>query len=696
MSRAGILLRQARRAAVVGVVLALLPWWLFTHAAIDAGNWQWRPWFDLPALLLLALLAAVAVRGRSRRWLSLRLDRRREFEDSSALLWQHTEPGSLPDLQRARLQSRVAAVDAATLGFGPPWRLLFANALAAGGFALVLLLWLQPRADPVPSATAPVASTDPGLPQLMGQRLTIQPPAYTGLPPQTVDTLDAALPEGALLRWRLQFAPPPASAALRFLDGEELPLAPVDGSWQAERRIERATRYRLLVDGELLEPQAPAARLDVTADQPPTIVVSAPAQTLTLLEAATPVELLFEAGDDYGLGAAELRLTLAQGDGENVQVSERRLALRGEGSNTLQRFRQRIDLAALGFARGDDLILRIVVADNRALAPQATQSPAYILRWPSPPTAEVEGFDGLVQRTLPAYFRSQRQIIIDSEALLERRPELAADDFVQRSDAIGVDQRLLRLRYGQFLGEEAEGGAVAALPEGHSHDDGHDHGEHEAAAGADEAQALMAQFGHLHDQAEAATLFDPATRELLRAALREMWQSELHLRQGAPQLALPYQYRALDFIKQVQQANRVYLARVGLELPPIDFGRRLGGDRSALRPRADPLPDPAREPDPAEALWRALAPDAGREPRIAALAAFAAHLRQRHGEARDALALQEALEAMQRDPDCAACREALRRELWPLLPPATAGVVLRPPPNEAGRRYLEALEEPAR
>ena len=74
--------------------------------------------------------------------------------------------------------------------------------------------------------------------------------------------------------------------------------------------------------------------------------------------------------------------------------------------------------------------------------------------------AEGTGVEDLVQKAMPAYFRSQRQIIIDAEALLKEKPKLAQEKFVQRSDNIGVDQRLLRLRYGQFLGEESEGAAV--------------------------------------------------------------------------------------------------------------------------------------------------------------------------------------------------------------------------------------------
>src|SRR5690606_33480196 len=133
-------------------------------------------------------------------------------------------------------------------------------------------------------------------------------------------------------------------------------------------------------------------------------------------------------------------------------------------------------------------------------------------------------------------------------------------------------------------GDPPTGDPPSAAHDGHAHD-------HAAAPGAPVASGfgevgdVLEEFGHTHDIAEAATLLDPETREILRGALREMWQSELHLRQAAPRQALPYANRALELIKQVQQAERIYLQRVGTRLPPIDESRRLGGDRDGLRDR---------------------------------------------------------------------------------------------------------------
>src|SRR5690606_29835618 len=160
----------------------------------------------------------------------------------------------------------------------------------------------------------------------------------------------------------------------------------------------------------------------------------------------------------------------------------------------------RLRPADFGLQRGEDLVARLEVTDNRAPQPQLARSASVILRWPPEPVLGAEGLDGLARQVLPAYFRSQRQIIIDAEALLKERPRLASDEFERRSDLIGVDQRLLRLRYGQFLGEESEGGnalPTSDLPtrdlpaadghgedagDAHAHDDGpaQDHGhDHE-------------------------------------------------------------------------------------------------------------------------------------------------------------------------------------------------------------------------
>lgn len=699
------LLASLRRRDALAAALPLLPWLLAISvlAALDAGG---------PASAL--ALGALLIFGWRLRWLRLQWrrhdpgwllgrlqDLRPELEDSADLI--QADPallGPVPRLQRERVLQRLRQRALPSLRAELPWRLVTVMTMLAGLTLTATLQVPDPpeplRADRAEPAQAPAA-------QRLDVSLRITPPAYTGRPSRQGNRLTVEVEQDSRLVWSLGFAVTPQSVRLAFVDGSLLPLVAEGERFVGERTIAAATLYRLEIDG------APALdgelqRIDVIADRAPQLRLLAPERTLTLADPAQRVWTLhLEAEDDYGLQDAELTLTLAQGSGEQVTVSERRLRLRGEGDARQRSYRHQADLGALGYGRGDDLIARFEVRDNRSPEAQLSRSPALILRWPYRPSADGTGVEGLVQRTLPAYFRSQRQIIIDTEALIAEQPRLEEGALLGRSDAIGVDQRILRLRYGQFLGEESESGALpgSGPPAGdpdahegdaqHDHDHDHDHGEEAGGAdddaGLDEAGSLIAEYGHMHDIAEAATLLDPKTKALLRAALREMWAAEGQLRLGRPAAALPFEYRALELIKQVQQANRIYLARVGLELPAVDFSRRLSGER---RPRglvADPLRSSHDEHEPLRGWWLALQGD-GEVP----LAAIGAWLRGAPDALADPLAALTELDALGRRPDCQPCRQRLAALLWPRLPQPAAGALPRADGGAAGAAYLDALQ----
>ncbi|MFA4665993.1 hypothetical protein P2A91_13180 [Xanthomonas perforans] len=745
--------QAARRRQAAGVLLFGLPW-----AALPAAlAWRAGAQVAIVVLLLLGLLALggaalLAARRLDQAWLIRRLDRDADLEDSSDLLFAPiAQLGPLQALQRQRLEQRLRSTPRDLRPAWPwrrawPWSVL--GVLACGA----LLLWPQPATQRTPPTDRVAAARDSsGAPTLRQAQLRSSPPAYTGLPAARLPGLDAKVPAGTRLNWQLQVSPAPRSVALRLTDGHTVALAREGSSetWQGHWVAERATLYRILIDGAPADRQL--HRLDVLPDRPPQVRVLAPEQSLVLWSPANRSwTLRFEASDDYAVAAsAELRLTLAQGSGENITFSTQRHTLTGSGPARQRGFATTVQPQALGMAAGDDLIAQLIVHDTRQPGPQEGRSASVILRLPPPEQTMAAGMEASVKQTLPAYFRSQRQIIIDAQALLKEKPRLDAASFLKRSDAIGVDQRLLRLRYGQFLGEESEGApqgpptadapptsdapaddlptadmptadapsAPAAASDTHAaHDhDAHDHAhaahasEPGAAAlddhdhdhgGSDgrperssfgQAENVLAEFGHTHDHAEAATLLDPQTRALLRAALDQMWQSEGELRQGHPERALPYANKALGFIKQVQQAERIYLARVGTQLPPIDPSRRLSGDRAGLGDRAAGL-DTRPAPDPsALQLWDALG-EAAPVP-DATLACYAQWLQTQQGRLHDPLGLAAAVETLRTEPDCARCRTQLRAQVWRTLLAPPAAPPRRDAPDPRGQRYLDALRQ---
>ncbi len=703
------------------VALAGIAGWRFSDvlAAVLAS---------LAVLMLLVVGAWWRARRFDQRWLVRQLDAQRaDLEDSSELLLAAPATlNPLQQLQRTRLQQRLGSGNAPELRAAWSSSRIIATWIAGALGIAALLLWPSPQATSNRLASSAQASpVIAGVPRLVAQRLRITPPGYTGLPIRHEASLEAKAPQGSQLQWTLHFKPQPQAAELVFHDGTRLALVRDGEDWSADRRLDRSVLYR--VQPRTAQPQAATRlyRLDAIADRPPQIKVITPDRSLSLV---TPGQrrwpLLFEVSDDHGVAAsAQLRITLAQGEGENITFREQTLTVRGSGNASLKRFSPQLDLAALGLATGDDLVAQLSVRDNRAPTPQVVRSPSLILRWPSSLGNESTGLDAMVKKVLPAYFRSQRQIIIDAEALLKQKQKLAADTFVQRSDAIGVDQRILRLRYGQFLGEESEGqrklmptndaednavhdqadhageqeskqadAQAAAMP-----DDDHEHADSKAEAGFGNEADVLREYGHTHDHAEAATLLDPDTRATLKLALDQMWQSELHLRQGDPQQALPFAYKALGFIKQVQQATRIFLARVGPELPPIDETRRLSGDRTGLARRELALASlDNRDVVPAN-LWRALeeAPGAAAVEWEPALQALERWLQANESRVPDALALVAAIDAVRSDPQCTECRRSLRGLLWTAMPRPPAHVPRRAAGDASGVRYLDALREGA-
>jgi hypothetical protein len=652
------------------------------------------------AILVLTVSILVAFRRASQftpHWLTRTLDARHpDLEDSSALLFRDDPLTPLERLQQSRIDGRVRVIDAATLA--PPWHvrsLTAVFALCAVAMALAMLWPGSSHPIPVLSPDKEGLPPSPGIPRLVAQNLRIVPPAYTGLPFRDSASLDARAPTGSRLEWRLRFSPDASVPRLLMLGGSPVALSRAGSDWIASRTANASFLYR--VDpAQGRGPAPPLHRVDAIADMPPQVKALSPTTGLTMVSPGqrswTPV---FAATDDYGVApTARLRVTLAVGEGENVTFSEREMPVTGTGSAREKRFSPMLDFARFGFSAGGDMVVQLIVRDSRSPDPQEVRGPSLILRWPSSRQPEGGGLTGMVNTTLPAYFRSQRQIIIDAQALLRQKRALSADRYLARSAAIGGDQQILRGRYSQFLGGEEEGEPALPVADGDSHSegDGHDHGgpPHQPAPGFGAPEDVLAAFGHPHDDSQASSL-PPETRAVLKQAVDQMWLSERELKQGRPDLALPFATKALRFIKDVQQATRIFLSRVGPELPPFDPTRRMTGKRDGIASRILPTTPAERGDGPAAAAWRALGegPDAIRG--VIDLAPLENWSRANGSRLPDALALAGAIDAVRRDPACAPCRERLRAQLWRAMERPMGQATRRPAFDAGGARYLGTI-----
>lgn len=710
--------RARRRRALVTLLLGL-PWALAaTTLALRLAGFDIACVVGTVSVLACAALATARARQLDPQWVQRQLDAGGASEDSADLLF--ADMATLNPLQQRQRAHVLATLERATPDLRPRWPRRALALSWVAGLAITALAFGWPRSGPgsAPARTsAPVSTAAAGPLHLQSTRLRIDAPAYTGQATRTQNALDAKVAADSRLSWSLRFDRAPDKAWLQFHDGRRLPLSEQDGQWLAQDMARVPVLYRVVSEPALA--QTHLHRLDVVADRAPSVRVLEPAATLVLgTRGQRQWSLRFEASDDYAVATqATLSITITRGSGENITFVRRSVGLTGSGKATARRFAYTLDLAALGAQPGSDVIAQLEVRDNHAPTPQAGRSSSVILRLPSAEVALGAELEGRIKKTLPAYFRSQRQIIIDAEALIRQRRSLAAEDFVKRSDAIGVDQRILRLRYGQFLGEESEGAPkppptsdlpTSDAPAAGSHDDEHEH-DHGTEAGAHDehghdhggkasnadsppvfgsATDVLSEYGHTHDHAEAATLLDPQTRATLKAALDQMWSAEGELRQGRPEQALPFAYKALGFIKQVQQAERIYLARVGPELPPIDEGRRLGGDRAGLASRELPLA--ARTP-PDRAIveaWQRLGDDTS----VPDLDALAAWQQRNAAYLPDALDLAAAIEQLRIEPGCRDCRQRLRAQLWRALQRPLPQAMRRGAADAMGQRYLDALE----
>lgn len=451
----------------------------------------------------------------------------------------------------------------------------------------------------------------PVAPSFEGAAVTVNPPAYTALPAKKSTDLNVSAIIGSSLIWNVTFSHQDnLSVRLANNRGDELLFKKANGVFEYKDKLTGSGLYSIKAYWkDSLVYQSDFYKLEAQADLAPKIEPdSKELYQYHFLKDTKTIQVSAKMSDDFKVKTAFIVATLARGTGENVKFREMKFPL-SPGNFKESRLSQVIDLNALNFTPGDELYYYWAAIDNKEPEPNFTKSDTYFIVYKDTAKVEESELSTMSVNTVPEYFRSQRQIIIDTEKLIARRKKIKKEEFNSTSNEIGFDQKVLRLRYGQFLGEEFEqniGGGGAPHEESgsgnildaftHKSDaEGeaaenrksqpveahHDHGgdSHAETGSKDAIAELMEQYVHAHDDADVNTFHEQSTKSLLKMALEQMWQSELHLRMYEPEKAIPFETKALEYLKQAQHKARAFVKKSSYDPPPIkEKEKRLTGE----------------------------------------------------------------------------------------------------------------------
>jgi hypothetical protein len=483
--------------------------------------------------------------------------------------------------------------------------------------------------------------------------IEITPPSYTQMKTEVLQEPNLKVVQGSSIEWMISetnsvdaINAEKALLQLRLGNGETAQKLATDSQSKTSLtlQVNQSTLYQFIQlspsntldkqDNEQLKEKLIAGpfSIETIRDTAPRIRILSPRATLTTFPKDTQpiIETEVLVSDDFGLTDVTILASIAKGSGEAVKFrdevftfdsfTEKAKNTDESNSTYLERtYKKTWRFEELDMEPGDELYFSVQASDNYHNASnqpsyQSTRSETKIIRWLEDEEA-VLGGEGILIDFEPEYFKSQRQIIIETKQLIQDKPFLSETEFDLASRGLGNDQSDLKQRYGQYLGDEFETGVLQSMEaasdinikgSGHEHDHHDEHDDHDKAhnessnknteehshehdhghaqsenSSMDDRSGyaqIIDRFGHNHGQADIGFIkLDKgmlSPKVLMKQAIAQMWQAELHLRLSQPELALPFEEEALDYLNRAKKAERIYVKRLGFEPPPVSEERR--------------------------------------------------------------------------------------------------------------------------
>lgn len=680
-----------------------------------------------------------------------------ELEESAQLISRDAEQLSLlQQLQQNKVSARLNTLleqqnpkPAADYGLTRPLALSIISAIA-----LITVYLLTDRLELPPwdiNQTAadlnPTQQQSPLADGISSIQVTVVPPQYSQLSTAHYDGLNLTLLAGSQVNWQLGFkhsfepsatTATPGKYGITLSSGEQILLTAQDsGLFTASANISQSAIYTISSSNGKLDG---VYTLTVTPDNAPQIRFLSPRSTTTAIAKDGLAELKAEVvvTDDFALSRVKIQASIAKGSGEGVKFRDQNfefdsMQIIAGKAHYFKHWR----LAELGMEAGDEMYFSILAWDNREPETQLTRSPSKIIRWLEEEQSEL-ATEGMLMDVMPEYFKSQRQIIIETEQLLIDQAQLELREFKRLSTDLGKAQNNLKQKYGQYVGDEFAGETLHNMESGpahhsdeHNDDDDSEHAEQGAAAEQHQhepepqlsqdksgASELIAQYGHNHGAAELGfTGFkgQPSPTALMKQAIANMWNAETHLMMSEPAQALPYEKQALKFLTQAKQAERIYVKRLGFEPPPVSESRRYQGElldiENATQQQQSVLPfaqlDLLTDSINSLELWlkaknNNIKPSLKTEQQTALNTLLMADLPSSPDNIQHIATLEKLkVDAMQLKQDCPVCLVQLQQKLWRLLPPVVAsptqqqsGFLLSNPAISDYQQFLQQEQQP--
>lgn len=575
--------KKWRTSNILSLVLLALSAALFFssvfHMLFTASFWWILPLFFVFGMVLLLADSSWKINvPEVARYLNMYFP---ELEESTELTLKPASSLNLLErLQKQKVESILPQLPQPKVFYK---RLNFAAMILAAAFVLSFVLWKLPvhfknnhftSIKEASNGTEKQAKPEVILPEIDHFSLKISPPNYTGKNSREQEKFSILAEDGATVSWAISTTKTLKQVILIFNDHEKLALKAANADrtlWKTSKIITASGFYQLGLDSKISE----LYQIEVIKDLPPVIRIRSPKPS-TIIDFGEPQKTLLKTAlnDDYGISEAYINATIASGSGEAVKFKEQKISFDAgfNGHQTQYQLQKVLDLKQLGMQPGDELYFYIKATDNHR---QETRSEVYIVSIAD--TAKLMQMEGMANSLdiKPELFRSERQIIIETEQLLREKDTIKAEEFKKRSNNLGFDQKLLRLRYGRFLGEDNESNVGDPEAEGEtSLSDPKDFSN---------AAKIMDAYTDKHDNAEDAGFLTPETKNQLKATLNEMWSAELRLRTYKPREALPFAYKALRLLKDLQQKSRAYVAKTSAKIAPLKpVEKRLTGDLTKI------------------------------------------------------------------------------------------------------------------